>query len=133
MHIPRLCQSFRVFDRDIELKIILIHALESLGNVQLIAMRPSRAIEPAFVIEADGVHNQSVAFPMADGITHVTGRDVVGMFAPVSENMAHGMVIFVEQDDFFRSLHDLYGKGLQINSRNARRITFGDNRIVCLG
>ena|SRR5579863_9341660 len=66
VHIPRLSQSFCIFHRDVDFKIILVHTLEALDHVQLIAVRTARAIKPAFVVETNCVYYESIAIPTAD-------------------------------------------------------------------
>src|SRR5437879_5258871 len=132
MRIPGFSQRLGIFHGDIELEIVLIHALEPLDDVQLITVGTAGAIEPSLIIETNCIHNQSIAFPAANRIAHISRSEVVGMLAPVGKDMADRMVIFIQNHDLFRSLYELQWEGLQIDSRHAWRVTLRDNRIVCL-
>src|SRR5580704_12507565 len=75
---PGLGEYVRVFDGGFPLQMIEICALETLDNVQRLAMsKGPRQLSP--VVVADRVHYQSVALPVPDGIAHPGGIGVRGM------------------------------------------------------
>src|SRR5579863_1713843 len=64
---PGLHQRFGVFHGDVELHVIVVHAAETLGDVELIAVRMAKAVEPSLVVKSDGIHDESrVPIPMPD-------------------------------------------------------------------
>src|ERR1700733_9415835 len=96
-------------------------------------MRMADAIEPGFFVEANRVDDKSIPIPMTDRIAHIRQTDVIAirMLAPIDKDVADGVVILIKDKDLFRSLYDLQWKRLQVDSRHARRKTFGNHRIVC--
>src|SRR5580658_1701463 len=102
--------------------------MESFDDVELIAVRMAVAVEPSFFVEADGIHHQSVTLPFSDRVAHIGGSDVTGMRAAIRENLANGVVIFENHDDFFGGLHDLKRKRLEVDSRRAGREAVPQNR-----
>src|SRR5258706_11958911 len=53
-------------------------------------------IDPGFGVESDGVHDERVSFPLADRISHVGGRQILGMIPPVGINLPDQVLIFVD-------------------------------------
>ena len=72
---------------------------ESLAQVQLVTMFESIAVKPRAVIDADGIHDQSVAFPVPDRMAHESRVlvDIFRMFRSVGVNQSIDEVI-LEQD-----------------------------------
>src|SRR6185437_445165 len=67
---PRAGEDDGVLDGILVNDRIFIDSRELLDDVELFAVDGSGAGEPGFVIEAGGIHYQSVAFPMAYGVAH---------------------------------------------------------------
>ena len=62
---PGLRENPRVIDGDSHVHIPEVAAVERFGQVHLLGVRSSGKVVPGFLKEADGVHNELVAFPMS--------------------------------------------------------------------
>src|SRR5882672_5390412 len=62
-------------------------------------MRVAGAIKPKLVVESHRVHHQRVSFPLARRIAVPGGVHVLGMAAPVHEDLPVGMHVSLHQED----------------------------------
>src|ERR1700674_2809531 len=74
-------------------------------------MRVASAIKPKLVVESHRVYDQRVSLPRTPGIAVPGGIEVLGMAAPVHEDLPVGMhVPFNQEDDQCGGLDNLPGK-----------------------
>src|SRR6266446_202529 len=66
---PRFTISNRVLKRELDIHLTQVLPLKTLDNAELIAMRVSRRIEPALIVQAALVYDQRVALPFTYGIS----------------------------------------------------------------
>src|SRR5262245_11646342 len=67
---PRLRKEHRVVVGDGVLQVVLVELLDALDQVQLTAVLVACSVEPAALVDPNGIDDQRVAFPMADGMSH---------------------------------------------------------------
>src|SRR6202035_4135275 len=116
---PRLGESLGVIHGDIDLQGVAVGALETLDDVQLVAMPVPGTIEPSAVVKSGGIDDKLVAFPVANGVPHVGGSQVIGVLLQIGVNVANGVIVFVQNDYFGGCLHDLQRERLQVDTRHA--------------
>jgi hypothetical protein len=46
-------------------------------------------INPGLVVKSDGVNDQGIPFPLADGVSHPGRRGILGVSSSVGEDLAH--------------------------------------------
>src|ERR1700719_2363413 len=54
-----------IFNGDAHVQVAEIATAEALHDMQRVAVRVSRGIQPALVVEPDGIHHERIAFPFA--------------------------------------------------------------------
>ena len=84
---PRLRKNLRVFDGRLVLNRVAAGHAVSLDDVQRVAVKVSRHVEPGFVIVVADVDNQRVSVPMASRITH-PGIEIGGVRTAVCVDQA---------------------------------------------
>ena len=70
---PRLRKKHRVVVGDRVLQLVIIQFLDAFDQVQPAAVLVACSIEPAALVDPNGIDDQRVAFPMADGMSHKLG------------------------------------------------------------
>src|SRR4029077_13461563 len=120
---PGLGIRFRIFEGEVDLHGSGVNAPHALHHVQLIAVRMACAVDPAFVVDPDGVDNESVALPLTDRVSKPRVAQVGVMRPSVSPDLTDEVIKLVDQHHPARALNDLHGKGLKINPRRSRRKT----------
>ena len=86
-HYPRLEQHIGILYRDFIAQSVSFPA-QFLDDVHVVGMKISASIEPREIVEPDGVDDQRIAFPAADGISikgHVLGFHGI-VIAPIGRN-----------------------------------------------
>src|SRR5438876_437776 len=86
-HYPRLEQHIGILYRDFIAQSVSFPA-QFLDEVHVVGMKISASIEPREIVEPDGVDDQRIAFPAADGISikgHVLGFHGI-VIAPIGRN-----------------------------------------------
>src|SRR5207244_6844083 len=83
----------RIFDGEIDLQSVRGDAAQPLGDVEPIRMRMPGTIEPGLVVESHGVDHERVAIPMADGIAHISRREIWRMLAAIGVDMANAVIV----------------------------------------
>src|SRR3954470_8677894 len=68
--LPRPRESLRILDRRFVGNDVRAGAREPLDDVQLIAVEIAGAIEPGLIVEALGIDDEALAFPLADRLSH---------------------------------------------------------------
>src|SRR5579864_1332281 len=90
---PGFHQGLGIFHGDSQFQVVEIYAMETLGNVQLIAVRMAEPVEPGLVVKSDGIHDQRrISLPMADGTSHPKRVRVFGKCTAIRINAAHGVI-----------------------------------------
>src|SRR5579872_6574409 len=100
--------------------------------MDLIAVRIAVKIEPALVVQPDGVHDERVAIPLAGGISHPGAGEVLRMAAPVGPDLAPLVFALKKHESPLGRLKNFKGLGEKQNARNSRGIAL-ENRIVSAG
>src|SRR6478609_7243640 len=65
----------------------------ALDDMQLLGVRRSTSIEPELVVEADGVDDERVALPPADGMPQPRWNEALRMFTAIHVDDAMGAVV----------------------------------------
>src|SRR3989304_1751012 len=96
----------RIIDRDFDVKIVQARARDSFDHVHLVGMRMALIINPGSFIEANGIHNQRITFPVADRVSRKRGEvfEILfrRMWAPIQKNLApRASWKFPDLDDAF--------------------------------
>jgi len=104
---PRLGIKLGILECHRPLDVVFIDRLKALHQMQLIAVLVAGRVEPSTIVEPDCVDDQSVAFPMTDGIAKPGLVRILGMAATVSVDDAEGALILEEEGHDCGSLNDL--------------------------
>src|SRR5437867_7682123 len=68
-HCPGFSVCLRIVERNLDIHMSEVAAPEAFGDAQGLAVRMSRIVEPALIVETDGLGDQRIAFPLANGIS----------------------------------------------------------------
>src|SRR5579864_2021625 len=104
---PRLGQDFGILHRSLVGDRVVGVARETLGHVQLVAVKVSRARKPGFVVEGGYVDHKRVFFPVAHRVSHISWIQIRGMALAVGGDDAEDMIRLVKDDRLSSRLHDL--------------------------
>ena len=105
-----------VLERDRPPDIVLIDLLKALDQMQLIAVLMTCRVEPSPIVEPDRIHDQSVPFPVADGIAEPGGVYILGVASAIGVNDAEGALVLKEDGHHRGRLHDLERHETRLNS-----------------
>ena len=95
---PRLRVGLGVVERELDLEVAVVLAAEALGDLHLLAAGMAAVVEPALVVEAERLHDERVAVPLAERVAEPRRRALFRVIASVGEDLAVlGEVL--EQDD----------------------------------
>jgi hypothetical protein len=94
---PRLRQHARVFDRDFHVHVAEVAPMELLDQVHLLRMRRAGEVVPRLLEEADGVHDQRVAFPVRTRIAVEGGFQILRVIAAVDEELTVHVRVALEE------------------------------------
>src|ERR1700747_1932356 len=97
MNRPRSAKCFGIFD----CKTVFQNwsaAAKALHCMKFVAVRHSMQIQPALVIETNGVHNQGVTFPFPDRVSKPSGIKVLWMPLPIRVNPSYDVHEFMNHD-----------------------------------
>src|ERR1041385_8011562 len=103
---PRLTISNRVLKRELDIHLTQVFPLKTFDKAQLIAMRVSRRIEPALIVQAPRVDDQRVALPFAYGISKPCGIHFLRMATPIGENLPEARALFKQNQRDPGGVHD---------------------------
>ena len=101
---PGLGIGFAVIDRNLNIHVSGVFAVETLSDVQGIGCRLAQLIQPGLAIEPLGFDDQRIAFPPALRITQPGGIEVVGQFTAVEEDLPPNRMALIENHYQFRHL-----------------------------
>src|ERR1700674_549397 len=104
---PGLFVGLRIVDGVLVLQAPQVHAPDALHKVQSVAMRMPDLVDPAFVVDTDGVHDQRVSLIFANGVPHPGARKTCGMLSPVHVDAPHPMIVIEEEEHLVRELAKL--------------------------
>jgi hypothetical protein len=105
-HRPRAVKGTGIVERDLQVHVPGVNAMESLNDVQSFGVRRSSLAKPREIVESNTLHDQSVSFPAAYRITHEARVRIFFQLPPINENAAK-REIGIEQRDESRSLNNL--------------------------
>src|SRR5579871_5922098 len=107
----RLGERDRIVERVCDLQVPQVRPAISFRQVQGFAVRLARAIQPAPVIETDGVDDERIALPVPDRVAVPSGRlNLQVMWAAIQEKTPVTVrVALRKQHDQLGSLNDLIG------------------------
>jgi hypothetical protein len=70
-------------------------------------MRMPDPVDPAFVIDTHGVHDERVSLILANGVPHPRARKTRGMLSPIHVDAPYRVIIIEEQEHHVRKLAEL--------------------------
>src|SRR5580704_36589 len=79
-----------VVDGYLDIHVAEVAPVEPFRQVQALAVRMAHTIQPAPIVESDGVHDKRVALPSADRISQPQRLRIGGSFAAVGRDLAKG-------------------------------------------
>src|SRR5215472_15245899 len=124
LHREWLRVRLEIVDSQLQIHMAEITPSEPLPNPQLLALRVPKRIQPALVVESFRIHDQDIALPMADRITHPGRLRINGKHAAISVYLAVRVALFVENSHECWRLNDLERKIIvKVTARNALRNT----------
>ena len=127
---PRVRVRFRIIDRDVDLEPAEIHAAITLGDFRGARQRAAESIEPSAVLEADRLHDESIALPSADRIAVPRRFRFHGQRPAVREDLSIRGVALVEDHDKPGKLEDFPRRRKSQEAQRAARRAARRNRIV---
>jgi hypothetical protein len=105
--LPRSGERFRIVHDDLDLQMAVIGTADALYRMQFLGVRNAGERQPAFVVISGGVYDQSVAFPMPNGMPFPCRVHILGMPAAIEKDLAVARSVrFVENDDQRKSLNE---------------------------
>src|SRR5580693_156015 len=123
MNRPRSAKRFGIFDRKTVFQNCSA-AVKALHCMKFVTVRHSMEIQPALVIETNGVHNEGVTFPFPDRVSKPSGIQVLWMSLPIRINPSDGVHEFMNYDHSPWRLQDCHRiDGRKHQPRNAGRYT----------
>src|SRR5438046_2342863 len=88
-------------------------------DAQFFTVRHALAVQPRLVVEANRVHDERVAVPLRNRISHPKRLEILRMAASIQKQLAIAMnVSLIQNHDELWSLNEFLGKWR--NPRNAR-------------
>src|SRR5262249_4728183 len=129
-HHPGLQQHSWIVDRDLIMESVPLPP-QFLDHVHVVSVKISASVEPSDVVEADRVNDESIAFPMTDGVSviaYVLRPDRI-VLASVRWNDAKivwlcaGSGSRIKEDHLVGRLNDLRGRS---HAWHTVRLTFED-------
>ena len=124
--------GLRIVDGHFDVQVPEVPAPEAFDHAQRVAVRMAHPIEPAPVVEANGVDDQRVARPRADRIAHPSRLRIRRQLAAIQENLAEHRVLLVEDDNQPRRLDDFVRKRDRAESRHPGRLAVRDRVVFAL-
>src|SRR5882672_10639838 len=104
----------------------------TLDQVELVAVRMSHPIQPPVIPEPDALDHERIRLPSAHRIPHERGVRISRQWSSVHEDLPVCRVLFVQQDDEARHLHEFEGTRERIDAWHADRHTVRLWRILSL-
>src|ERR1700680_2241057 len=99
-----------------------ITPVKAFPNPEILALRVSDRIQPALVVESRRIHDQCIAFPMADRVAHPRRLRIIGKLAAIRVYLPVRVTLFVEHRNHSWSLNDFERKiVIKVEPRNALR------------
>ena len=121
---PRLGVRTRIFDRHLIVQRHLIAPGKALDRMERFRVRMAVLIQPRPIVEADGVHDQRVAFPMSDRLSQVGRIGILRVTASIGKDRTPEMRSALEHEEHsVWQLKHLEGKRRLVHPRDARRQT----------
>src|SRR3984893_15211891 len=102
-----------------------------LYQVQFLASRMATTLKRGSIVEADGVDNQSIAFPFAHRLSK-PGRIWIRRMRAVHGDGPIGLVVLIKEVDKIRRLYDLESHGMNGGSRVAVGVGEIQSQNICV-
>src|SRR6266516_594663 len=109
-HRPGFGVRFRIIECDLDVEVSEVGAVKAFGDAKGVAVGVSGIIEPALIIESDGLGNERVAFPSANRISEPGLRRFGRKSATVGEDLPIVIELLIEEHNDVRCLDDLERK-----------------------
>ena len=131
---PRLRVRLRIVDRDGELHRVHVHAVVSLLDAHLVAVRVAGVVEPRPLVRADRVDDErGVVLPPADRVAVPPRVRILGQLPAVGPDRPPPLLEHVQHQHLVRRLHDLERPQLEQQvAREPFRIAHRRQRVVDL-
>src|SRR5579871_1523145 len=102
---PGLRVHLRIVNRDREFQMVSVRAMESFFYTQIGAVRTADMIDPASLIDARGLHNESgVVRPLAHRISEPAWLSIFGEVPSVSPDYPPNLAKLIQNDRALRRL-----------------------------
>ena len=105
LHRYRFCQHHRIVDRDVDVQVAEVAAVEPFLDVHGLTVRVASG-EPRLVVVSVRIHDERIAFPVPGGVTHPRRERILRQFAAVGVDLAESTVRFIEDSQLLRGLEN---------------------------
>src|SRR6266571_5263775 len=109
-HRPGFGVRFRIIECDLDVEVSEVGAVKAFGDAKGVGVGVSGIIEPALIIESDGLGNERVAFPSANRISEPGLGRFGRKSATVGEDLPIVIELLIEEHNDVRCLDDLERK-----------------------
>src|SRR5262249_5582476 len=120
---PRLLVGLRIIDRELQINVAEIRTVESLDDVQGVAVRMAAIIEPRLFLDADSIDDQRISFPFADRVSVPRWVPLGRQWPSIGEYLSVGMVGLEQHHEQSRLVDDFTRREVAIEVRDAVRKT----------
>src|SRR6185503_21130617 len=97
----------RVVDRHLDIQVTEIRPGNPLANLAGAGQRTAAKIEPQVVAKTDGIDDERVAVPTADGVPIPRGSRIIRQGSAVEEDLPVIGVVLLKRDQDLRRLDEL--------------------------
>ena len=104
---PLFDEELRIVEGDRPFNVVVVELLETVDDVQLIAMLMAGRIKPGPVIQADRVYDQRITFICSDGIAKPGRLKVFGVAPSIRVNDAKDTLVLEQDREHRRRLNNL--------------------------
>ena len=117
--VPRAFENFRIRDTRLVTHGIGSSPRIAFDNMELVAVKIARIVEPCLRLEVGHIHDERVSFPSSPGVSHVKLDSFVVVRTAIREDHAIGVDMLVHDYNAVLVLEDLERFGQQCRSGNA--------------
>src|SRR5215469_13788975 len=99
---PGLGICLGIIERDLNSHMTEVAPLKTLRDAQLVAVRMTWIVKPAFIVESDGFGNERIPFPSAGRITVPARTRIRWKATAICEDLPEVVELLVKDDEFVR-------------------------------
>src|SRR5262245_5076109 len=106
-----------------------IPASKSFGEMHVFGVRVTHRVEPALIVETDGIDHKRLALPFTRGIAHPSRFGILHRLTAVEEYLTENVVLLVKDQDQSRCLNNFVRERYGVKARQAARLAMRYRRV----